>query len=149
MVDIPTGYFFLTVSGSGILAIGTVVLLARLFGFRFTTQQVGAINKPADSPEHISLFQRELLKLGDEKMHYIPQAELKVPYGLGDRASALVHRFHGYVLTERKTQNGQYTLLDASIPPTQWDEFKRELKRAEYVLDAYSHFGKTIGEKLK
>src|SRR3989338_7654364 len=93
MVDIPTGYFFLTVSGSGILAIGTVVLLARLFGFRFTTQQVGAINKPADSPEHISLFQRELLKLGDEKMHYIPQAELKVPYGLGDRASALVHSF--------------------------------------------------------
>ena len=33
MIDIPTGYFFLTTSGSVILGIGVAIVLAKLLGF--------------------------------------------------------------------------------------------------------------------
>lgn len=148
MVDIPTGYFFLTVSGSGILALGTAIILTKLLGFKFTTKQVGGLTpRPTDTEESIAAFREEIPD--DGRMHYIPQVTIKTAYGLGSRVRDLVHRFRGYVIKDTPTKNKQYEIVDAAIPPSQMPAFLRDLRAADYVFDAYKHYGSSAPEKVK
>jgi len=150
MVDIPTGYFFLVVSGSGIMGLFTGILLFKLFQAA-PTQQSGRWSKvkEGDSTQALLAFREEISRHADEKMHYFPQAYLRVRSGDVNTARELVHRLRGYIKTERITGNREYAILDVTIPTTQWGGFERRVRESGLVLDAYSHYGSRIYRKIK